>query len=55
MDGDKVLLGSGDWICYQCKRPLKGTYMRPVIPWQHRPDPPPARDKTEIAGLETTE
>ncbi len=40
---------TGDWQCYICKRPLMGTYLRPVIPWRHRPDPAP------VPGLGTTE
>lgn len=42
-------------MCYVCKRELKGSYLRPVIPWEHKPEPKPKADKTELPGLATTE
>jgi hypothetical protein len=54
MDGDRIDLQSGDWICYKCKRPLKGTYNRPVLPWEHRPSKA-VKEATELPGLGTTE
>lgn len=54
----------GDWVCFawlddaqkvRCNRPLKGSYLRPVIPWEHKPAPPAARDETALPGLGTTE
>lgn len=54
MDGDKVILQSGDWACYKCRRPLKGTYLRPVIPWEHRPSKA-SKEGTDLPGLGTTE
>jgi hypothetical protein len=55
MDGDSVWMQSGDWSCYKCKVPLKGTYLRPVLPWEHRPPRRQAVDATELPGLATTE
>ncbi|HEY8836731.1 MAG TPA: hypothetical protein VIO16_03435 [Dehalococcoidia bacterium] len=46
---------TGEWFCYECRRPLAGSYLRPVVPWQHRPEKPTAKDETVVAGLETTE
>lgn len=46
---------TGEWACWECGRLLRGTYLRPVIPWEHRPEPPPAKDPTVADGLETTE
>jgi hypothetical protein len=47
---------TGNWSCYSCKRPLKGTFLRPVIPWEHKADPPPkSEDLVSMPGLATTE
>ena len=47
---------TGEWRCYQCKRVLKGTFLRPVIPWEHKPDPPPKSENlVDMPGLATTE
>ena len=46
---------TGTWSCYVCKRPLMGTFLRPVIPWKHKPERPRADDVTILPGLGTTE
>lgn len=47
---------TGDWHCYKCKRPLKGSFMRPVVPWEHKAEKPPQVEKeVEMPGLATTE
>ena len=42
---------TGDWWCYTCKRKLKGSFMRPVIPWQHSDAPPPQDDPIPTPDL----
>lgn len=54
-DPDPHHTPQGDWICAVCKWPLKGSYLRPVIPWEHRPVPTVAADETALPGLGTTE
>ncbi len=47
---------TGEWQCYTCKRPLKGSYLRPVVPWQHRPEALAVQqDATATPTLSTTE
>lgn len=47
----------GEWICAVkgCGRPLKGSYLRPVIPWEHRPEKVATETETRLPGLGTTE
>lgn len=55
---------TGEWVCFawlddaqkvRCSRPLKGSYLRPVIPWEHRPVKVDPETTTELPGLGTTE
>lgn len=46
---------TGEWSCYRCGRLLKGSYLRPILPWEHREDPTPPADATKLPGLGTTE
>jgi len=46
---------TGEWQCYVCKRPLMGSYMRPVVPWVHRPEKVEQETETRLPGLGTTE
>ncbi len=48
-------IAQGEWVCYVCKRSLKGSFLRPVLPWEHRPEKVARETETTLPGLGTTE
>jgi hypothetical protein len=56
-DPDPHHTPQGEWVCAvkDCGRKLMGSYLRPVIPWKHRPEKVAAETETTLPGLGTTE